>query len=86
MNKDVVLEALKEVARWVVLFVLSWFVSETIKQATSVPEFFALKVWVFVYMIPVRASFMLGLTVLGRVVDRWVHDTPKLSLKGILPF
>ena len=39
MNKDVVYEALKEVARWVALFVVSWFIAETLKQIVNIPQF-----------------------------------------------
>ena len=86
MKKDVVFEALKEIARWGVLFAMSWFITETLKQAVSVPEFYILKVWLFVYMIPVRVLFTLGLTALGRIVDRWIHDNPSIKADGLLPF
>lgn len=86
MSKDVVFEALKEVARWVVLFLISWFVSQTLSQATAVPESYVLKVWVFAYMIPVRTLLTLALTAIGRWADRLVHDSKTIKLEGLLPF
>lgn len=77
-------EGLKEVARWIVLFILSWLITETIAQLELVPEFYTLKVWVFTYLIPVRLAFNLGLTLLGRFVDKWLHEFGKLSGKETL--
>lgn len=93
------IEGLKEVARWVVLFlvssIISWFITETLKQITAVPEVFNLKVWVFTYAIPVRELFTFGLTFTGRYVDKYLHESSKQTKehvvgsatpKGILPF
>lgn len=92
-------EGLKEVARWIVLFlvssVVSWFIAETLKQITQVPEVFNLKLWVFTYAIPVRSLFTYGLTFAGRWLDKYLHESSKQTKgyaigsatpKGILPF
>jgi len=79
-------EALKEVARWITLAVIAWFVAETLKQAELIPQVFALKLWVFEYLIPVRELFVLVMTVVSRIIDRLVHDSPDIEANGILPF
>jgi len=79
-------EALKEVARWITLAVVAWFVSETLKQAELIPQVFTLKLWVFEYLIPVRELFVLVMTVVSRIIDRIVHESPDIDAKGILPF
>ena len=96
--KNPKLEGLKEVLRWVILFagsmVISWFITETLKQITAVPEVFNLKIWVFTYALPVRELFTFGLTFLGRYADKYLHEVSKQNLykssdtglKGILPF
>lgn len=86
MNKDVVFESLKEVLRWVVLFVVSWFVTETLKQVVAIPEYTDIRVWVFVYSIPVRMMFQFLLTGAGRWIDRAIHDAKWTRLNGVLPF
>lgn len=74
-------EALKEIARWAALygvsFVVSWFITSTLGQITNVPEVFPLNVWVFTYLIPVRQAFTFGLTLLGRYVDKYLHELGK---------
>ena len=84
------IEAAKEVLRWVVLFVLSWIVTETLKQAVAIPEFYQLHVSVFVYMIPLRAGIVFALTMVGRYADKWLFEKTKADsstdTKGILPF
>lgn len=72
-----VLEGIKEVARWVVLFAVSWVITQTVAQINLVPEFFTLKVWVFSYLIPVRLAFNVGLTMLGRFVDKMLYELGK---------
>lgn len=94
--KNPKIEGLKEVMRWVVLFagslVISWIITETLKQITNVPEVFNLKVWVFTYAIPVRELFTFGLTFAGRYVDKYLHEASKgftldgSKPKGLLPF
>ena len=97
--KNPQLKGLKEVMRWVVLFVgsmvISWIITETLKQITAVPEVFNVKVWVFTYAIPVRELFTFGLTFAGRYADKYLHELSKQNLyksdgsqtvKGILPF
>lgn len=74
-------EGLKELGRWVALyavsFVASWFIAETLSQVILVPEFFTVKLWVFSYLIPIRQLFTLGLTFLGRFVDKYLHELGK---------
>lgn len=88
------IEALKEIARWIVLFIVSWIIAETLKQVTQVPEWYTIKLWVFTYAIPVRTLFTFGLTLLGRYVDKYLHEKAKLTKdftevakpNGLLPF
>lgn len=85
-TKLALLEAVKEVARWLVAFIVSWLVTETLKQIVLVPEFVDFKVWVFTYSIPFRAGFQLALTFIGRAADKFVHEWNGTKLKGLLPF
>ena len=74
-------EGLKEIGRWIALyavsFVVSWFITQTLGQVVSVPEFFNLKIWVFTYLIPVRELFTVTLTLVGRFVDKFLHELGK---------
>ena len=84
------LEGLKEVARWGVLFAISWFITETLKQLNVVPEFYNLKFWEFSYLLPLRYSLQLGLTFAGRFVDKYLFEKTKqdnsTETKGLLWF
>lgn len=88
------LEALKEIGRWLVLFIVSWIIAETLKQVANVPEWYTVKVWVFTYAVPVRTLFTFGLTLAGRYVDKYLHEKAKLKKSvleapkpnGLLPF
>ncbi len=89
------LEALKEIARWGLLLAVSWFVSETLKQASVLPEFYNLKLWVFHYVLPVRELFTVLLTLCGRYVDKFIFEKDRQSgkarfanehPKGLLPW
>ena len=84
------LEGLKEVGRWLLLLVGSFVVTQLLSQAMAVPESYLLKVWVFVFDIPVRLVFVFVLTSLGRFVDKWQHEKAKLesgdNTKGFLHF
>lgn len=86
IDKTKLLEWSKEAFRWTLLFVGAWFVGETIKQVGLIPEYFTLKLWVFSYLLPIRAIFILGLTVLSRFIDKFLHakdvSTP-LDLKFV---
>jgi hypothetical protein len=87
-------EALKEVSRWVVFFIISWIISETLKQINLVPEFAPIKLWVFTYSIPVRSLFTFVLTMVGRYADKYTHEKnkelgyqgPTAPSMGILPW
>lgn len=67
-------EGIKEAARSAVIFLasatLSWFVAETLKQIGAVPEFLHLKLWVFVYAIPVRSLFTFFLFTVSKGIER----------------
>lgn len=88
--KNPKIEALKEVGRWVALFVVSWIITATLDQIANVPEFSEVKLWVFTYTIPVRQLFTVGLTMAGRYADKYVHEQTKQNIevktRGILPF
>lgn len=88
-------EAIKEIARWVVLFIISWVITEILAQIALVPESYALKVWVFTFSIPLQTALATGLTFAGRYVDKFLFvksqesPTPKFAgekPKGLLPF
>lgn len=89
------LEAIKEVARWLVFFILSWIVTETLKQTSLIPEWATFKVYVFTYAIPVRSIITFGLTFAGRYADKYIYEKSKelaqlaenvTKAKGLLPF
>lgn len=88
--KNPKIEALKEVGRWVILFVVSWIITSTINQVGNVPETAQINVWVFTYMVPVRQLFVVSLTMAGRYADKYLHETSKqeieVKFKGLLPF
>jgi hypothetical protein len=79
-------EGVKEAGRWIALFVVSWIITETINQKDLIPEFANIKVWVFAYTIPARTAVVFGLTLLGRFIDKWLHEigkaTDNLKLMG----
>lgn len=87
------LKASKTVGRWIVLFVISWMIGETLKQADLVPEVYRMKVFVFTYVIPVRQLFVLGLTGAGGFIDKFLHEWGKevgkegwLGVRGLTGF
>lgn len=86
-------EALKETARWIVLFVVSWVITEVLKQITLVPATYNLKVWVFTFAVPVQFALQTALTLAGRYTDKLLFERSKNSMrwatdkpKGLLPF
>jgi hypothetical protein len=79
MNKEALIEAAKEVGRWIVLSILSWFITETLNQVVMIPSTYELRVWVFVYSIPLRFLFQTGLTLLGRAIDKYLYKLPNWS-------
>lgn len=74
INKEALLETGKEVARWALLFVVSWILTATLAQINLVPESQSITIWVFTYLIPVRALVNLGLTFLLKMVDNYIHE------------
>jgi hypothetical protein len=75
------LEALKELGRLALLFVVSWIITETLKQLGVVPEKATITIWLFNYTIPIRLLVNLGLTALGRYVDKLLHEIGKAKEK-----
>lgn len=79
--KNPSLEGIKEILRYMVLYVVSyvvsWFIMQTLQQISSVPEFFVLKVWVFVYYIPLRGLIAFLLTMAGRYIDKYIFTLSK---------
>lgn len=89
--KNAKIEGLKEVARWAILLLVSWIITETSKQFIAIPEFTHIKVWVLVYTIPVRYLFTTVLALIGRWVDKYLFEVGKLERfssdwKGLLGF
>lgn len=84
------IEAIKEIARWLVLFGSSWIITEMLTQSSAIPEFQKLDVWVFSFMIPVRTGIVFVLTFAGRYVDKFLFEKsktlPEVETKGLLPF
>jgi len=72
-------EGVKESGRWLALFLVSWMITETLSQATAIPESVSIQAWVFAYTIPVRTAVVLGLTLLGRFIDKWLHEAGKAT-------
>ena len=85
-KKNPTVETIKELGRWAILLVVAWIITETLKQIVSVPEYSTIKVWVFVYDIPVRLLLQLGLSSLGRLIDRLIHVSQNIRANGLLPF
>lgn len=83
-------EALKEGARWLIFFVIGWLITETLGQLSLVPEYATVKIYVFSYLIPVRATLSFLLTMAGKMADKYrfqsTKNNPLSDTKGILPF
>jgi len=86
--KNAYVEALKEVGRWIICLIIGWVIAETLKQINAIQEFQRIKLWVFVYEIPVRLMIQTLLTLAGRAVDKYSHEREKLGLSTLikLPF
>lgn len=89
------IEALKEVARWIVIFLGSWIITQIVNQIVVVPQMHDLKIWEFHFLIPVREIMLTILTLAGRFLDKWKFESTKELAKkvgddevrkGILPF
>lgn len=76
-------EALKEVARLVLLYAVSWVITETMRQINMIPESYTLKIWVLAYDLPVRVAINLALTTAGRYVDKYLFEKRKEEDKSI---
>ena len=76
MSKATV-EGLKEISRWVVCLVVGWGLSEILRQINVIPEYYNLKIWLFVFNIPVRLVVQTAVTLSGRFIDKWQHERGK---------
>lgn len=82
-------EASMEVLRYIALFILSWMITETLKQIGLVPVSFTVHIWVFSYVLPVQAMLNAVLTIFGRYVDKLLFERSKYTTgtgSGLLPF
>jgi len=82
-------EAIKEIARWVVFFIISWIITQLLAQINVVPDSLNIKIWEFFFPIPIRQLITSILTVIGRYADKYIYTKTKNSeveTKGILPF
>jgi len=91
------LEAVKEIARWIILFILSWIVTQVLAQINVLPELLNIKIWLFSFIIPLQNLVTFLLTLVGRYLDKLVYLNSKdltsafdlevsQKAKGLLPF
>lgn len=81
-----IIEGLKEVGRYIVLFLVSGLIVQLLDQIAKVPESFSFPVWVFTISIPLRLGFQLAFTAIGRFIDKAIYESSKLSgdkIKGL---
>jgi len=64
------IERIKDIIRIISFFIIAWIISETLKQASLIPEFYTLKIWVFSYLIPIRNIFIAVLGAILTYIDR----------------
>jgi len=76
-------EALKEISRWVALYIVSWIITQMLSQINLVVDFWSFKVSVFTFTIPVRTSLNTILTLTGRYVDKYVFVSHKNELRTL---
>ena len=67
---DPKIERIKDILRIGIFFIIAWIISETLKQANLIPEFYTLKIWVFSYLIPIRDIFIAVLGAVLTYIDR----------------
>ena len=79
---DQLKKTLKEIARWLVLLIVSGIITQILAQITNVPEFLNFKVWVFTFSIPFRFGLTTFLTFVGRIVDKLIHDNEPTGVAG----
>jgi len=79
-------EALKEVSRLFIFLAISWFIAETMVQLDTVPASYQVKVYVFTYTIPLRMAITSVLTMVGRYIDKWIHENKDIRFNGLLPW
>lgn len=73
------IEGLKEVGRYVVLFLLSGLIVQLIDQLGKVPESAVINIWVFAVNIPIRLAFQLLFTAVGRFIDKAMYEDSKIT-------
>jgi hypothetical protein len=73
------LEGLKEVGRYLILFIVSGLIVQLVDQLGKVPESSSFNIWVFTINIPVRLAFQLVLTAAGRFIDKALYEISKLT-------
>lgn len=86
-------ESIKSALRLVMFAVISWFITEIVRQVDLVPESWLFKVYVFTFTIPLRNLIVLGLMAFQQWLDKFLHEkknegTPKGMREpgGLLPF
>ncbi|MFZ2882443.1 MAG: hypothetical protein WA019_05190 [Candidatus Moraniibacteriota bacterium] len=74
-----VIEAAKEVGRYVILFLLSGLLVQLVEQLGKVPESTTINIWVFAVNIPIRLAFQLLFTAIGRFIDKAMYEKSKIT-------
>lgn len=72
-DRKATIEALKEVGRWLVLFLASSLIIGLEAQVKLLPDF----VKVAGIMINIRQAAVAALTFAGRYIDKYLHETGK---------
>lgn len=94
-EKNPTIEGIKEIGRWAVCVGTAWVIVQMLAQITVVPESVPLKVWEFVFAIPLRTLVQGALTFLGRWIDKFVFTKSQndeagyknpVPAKGVIPF
>jgi len=85
-KQKALIESLKEPARWIVLFIASWIVTETLKQINLIPEFLQVNIWVLSYSVPIRLITTTVLTLILKTIDRYMHELGKLVKDKFLTY
>lgn len=84
-------EAVKELGRYIVLFLTSGLIVQLTNQLVKVPESQSFNIWVFTIDIPVRLAFQLVFVGVGRFVDKALYEISKANgtvskFKGLVGF
>lgn len=76
------IESLKEVGRYALFFVVSWFITATLAQINLIPESYNAKIADFTYAIPIRFVVQFGLTGILRYIDKYLFVNNGTKLTG----